>query len=126
MFSPSRVTVRVPATSANLGPGFDCLGLALKQHNIFEIQLLPGNVLDNPVPLIEISSTWDDDPAIAVLPRDQRNLFYRVFCERDRKSTRLNSSHVRISYAVFCLKKKNIESDRVENADGLTQTVGVA
>src|SRR3989442_11846864 len=30
---------------------------------------------------------------------------------RDRKSTRLNSSHVRISYAVFCLKKKkNLES----------------
>src|SRR5437870_9577680 len=26
---------------------------------------------------------------------------------RDRKSTRLNSSHVAISYAVFCLKKKN-------------------
>src|SRR5690349_22750170 len=28
----------------------------------------------------------------------------------DRKSTRLNSSHVEISYAVFCLKKKNKES----------------
>src|SRR6266513_5343490 len=28
--------------------------------------------------------------------------------ERDRKSTRLNSSHVSISYAVFCLKKKKI------------------
>src|SRR5690554_7639729 len=28
---------------------------------------------------------------------------------RDRKSTRLNSSHVRISYAVFCLKKKKIQ-----------------
>src|SRR2546430_6868409 len=27
---------------------------------------------------------------------------------RDRKSTRLNSSHSQISYAVFCLKKKNI------------------
>src|SRR2546430_12252338 len=27
-------------------------------------------------------------------------------CERDRKSTRLNSSHSQISYAVFCLKKK--------------------
>src|SRR5207253_4406733 len=27
---------------------------------------------------------------------------------RDRKSTRLNSSHVAISYAVFCLKKKNM------------------
>src|SRR3989442_7934488 len=29
----------------------------------------------------------------------------------DRKSTRLNSSHVRISYAVFCLKKKKYSSD---------------
>src|SRR5438105_10102689 len=28
-------------------------------------------------------------------------------CVRDRKSTRLNSSHEWISYAVFCLKKKN-------------------
>src|SRR2546426_7592430 len=30
-----------------------------------------------------------------------------LWCERDRKSTRLNSSHLVISYAVFCLKKKN-------------------
>src|SRR3712207_8348658 len=29
--------------------------------------------------------------------------------ERDRKSTRLNSSHANISYAVFCLKKKKIK-----------------
>src|SRR3712207_8979430 len=29
---------------------------------------------------------------------------------RDRKSTRLNSSHANISYAVFCLKKKNTDS----------------
>src|SRR5436309_6431030 len=29
--------------------------------------------------------------------------------DRDRKSTRLNSSHVKISYAVFCLKKKKIK-----------------
>src|SRR5436305_9141430 len=31
----------------------------------------------------------------------------RTNIQIDRKSTRLNSSHVRISYAVFCLKKKN-------------------
>src|SRR5699024_9739632 len=31
--------------------------------------------------------------------------------EKDRKSTRLNSSHVSISYAVFCLKKKKIILD---------------
>src|SRR5688500_19520218 len=32
----------------------------------------------------------------------------QVVEDRDRKSTRLNSSHLVISYAVFCLKKKNI------------------
>src|SRR5207249_11749741 len=31
---------------------------------------------------------------------------YSVTARKDRKSTRLNSSHVSISYAVFCLKKK--------------------
>src|SRR2546430_10983736 len=36
------------------------------------------------------------------------NIVFRVaaFAEADRKSTRLNSSHSQISYAVFCLKKK--------------------
>src|SRR5690606_41147882 len=32
-----------------------------------------------------------------------------LFLRRDRKSTRLNSSHVKISYAVFCLKKKKTD-----------------
>src|SRR2546430_7297439 len=32
-------------------------------------------------------------------------------CRRDRKSTRLNSSHSQISYAVFCLEKKNTQHD---------------
>src|SRR5206468_7521148 len=32
---------------------------------------------------------------------------------RDRKSTRLNSSHDQISYAVFCLKKKQMKTRRV-------------
>src|SRR3989442_3974021 len=35
---------------------------------------------------------------------------------RDRKSTRLNSSHVRISYAVFCLKKKKHYVTRLPSA----------
>src|SRR5438477_9811500 len=34
---------------------------------------------------------------------------------RDRKSTRLNSSHMSISYAVFCLKKKNINQYNQKN-----------
>src|SRR5690606_41026229 len=34
------------------------------------------------------------------------NYLKKVVLAEDRKSTRLNSSHVKISYAVFCLKKK--------------------
>src|SRR5690606_41587896 len=43
---------------------------------------------------------------IATAQHLQQNLPYLVFryVELDRKSTRLNSSHVKISYAVFCLK----------------------
>src|SRR5205814_4966391 len=42
-------------------------------------------------------------------PDDVRTMFLVAtiaFLESDRKSTRLNSSHLGISYAVFCLKKK--------------------
>src|SRR5690606_39653961 len=35
---------------------------------------------------------------------------------KDRKSTRLNSSHVKISYAVFCLKKKTYMKDATDSA----------
>src|SRR5690625_6905866 len=35
----------------------------------------------------------------------------------DRKSTRLNSSHVAISYAVFCLKKKKIQNEQAESRE---------
>src|SRR3989442_10234436 len=39
-------------------------------------------------------------------PEERRKRVCFILAGRDRKSTRLNSSHVRISYAVFCLKKK--------------------
>src|SRR2546427_2541008 len=38
-----------------------------------------------------------------------------VYDERDRKSTRLNSSHSQISYAVFCLKKKKRKENGPDN-----------
>lgn len=37
-----KVTVRVPATSANLGPGFDTLGMALSYYDELEVQAVPG------------------------------------------------------------------------------------
>src|SRR5207253_8072744 len=42
-----------------------------------------------------------------------RKLQYPAQCMGDRKSTRLNSSHVAISYAVFCLKKKSLPRQRI-------------
>src|SRR5438045_4319151 len=54
--------------------------------------------------------------AANVMPRapgdDVRQLPLRAQWKLDRKSTRLNSSHLGISYAVFCLKKKNTKYNK--------------
>src|SRR5690625_5780551 len=49
------------------------------------------------------------------LVSDFRTAEEKVVANGDRKSTRLNSSHVAISYAVFCLKKKNQRAETKEN-----------
>src|SRR5258708_9953265 len=60
-------------------------------------------------------STWPSLPA-----RQIRSIADTTVCEPiDRKSTRLNSSHQIISYAVFCLKKKNISVGRRHGQVGL-------
>src|SRR5258707_9332399 len=65
----------------------------------------------------------DDDGQISV---DQKVIPFQRIADRgcqDRKSTRLNSSHANISYAVFCLKKKKISiayklcDKRIETAE---------
>ncbi len=65
MASPHSVLIRVPATTANLGPGFDSLGMALSLWNYMRLQ-------------------WTDSPSLAVhgegaerLRRDKSNLMYR-------------------------------------------------
>src|SRR5580698_1197 len=49
----------------------------------------------------------------------------RLFEHLDRKSTRLNSSHMSISYAVFCLKKKkiNVNGGELQREKNTTTTV---
>src|SRR2546427_9426294 len=47
-----------------------------------------------------------DDVWVATLPVGHADGWPRLAAKGDRKSTRLNSSHSQISYAVFCLKKK--------------------
>ncbi len=41
------ITIQTPATSANVGPGFDCFGLALNLYNTFEVELSSSNTLEN-------------------------------------------------------------------------------
>ncbi len=60
-------TVRVPATSANLGPGFDCLGLALNLWNELEVSV-SGTSLN-------ISVTGEGQ---ASLPKNAHNSIYQV------------------------------------------------
>ncbi|MDP2954089.1 MAG: homoserine kinase, partial [Chloroflexota bacterium] len=60
-----KFTVRVPATSANLGPGFDCLGLALDIYNFVTVSRSSSFSLS-------VSGEGAD-----VLPRSPENLLYR-------------------------------------------------
>jgi len=64
------VTVRVPASTTNLGPGFDALGLALALYN--EISLIPTNA-DRVT--VEVAGEGPADPSF---PRDEHNLVYRA------------------------------------------------
>src|SRR5258708_17836882 len=50
----------------------------------------------------------------------------RVLQHQARKSTRLNSSHQIISYAVFCLKKKTIEPNYLFMRSNLNDRIGLA
>src|SRR5690625_5812411 len=56
--------------------------------------------------LISPSSFGNPRRMATGLDNNRISLLMAVLEKRDRKSTRLNSSHVAISYAVFCLKKK--------------------
>src|SRR5436190_6236081 len=49
---------------------------------------------------------------------------YLPATKQDRKSTRLNSSHTVISYAVFCLKKKKKKKKSLKNKKYNTQRIG--
>lgn len=68
LLAGSRVTVRVPASSANLGPGFDSIGLALGLWDQCTV-----TVLDTPGTQIEVEGEGADQ-----VPRDERHLVVRV------------------------------------------------
>src|SRR5690625_5328072 len=67
-------------------------------------QSFPAHELVN----IDIEST---NAKVEILPTTDEDITVSYSNEKDRKSTRLNSSHVAISYAVFCLKKKKTKTE---------------
>src|SRR5436305_2935221 len=63
--------------------------------------------LHDALPIFEVHDAERADAGGGKIHGDRRSESAGADAQQDRKSTRLNSSHVRISYAVFCLKKKS-------------------
>jgi homoserine kinase len=59
--------IQVPATTTNLGPGFDCLGMALRLYNRLHVETAAAGLV------IEVIGEGAE-----LLPRDERNLVYQV------------------------------------------------
>src|SRR5690606_41271627 len=66
----------------------------------------PGDPVDAFV-VVELAVHWNSSSFFCSAPRARDRCVLTDPSLQDRKSTRLNSSHVKISYAVFCLEKKN-------------------
>src|SRR5947208_12353272 len=98
-----RLTALTPCFRAEAGAaGRDTRGM-IRQHQFTKVEL---------VSITTPETSKDEHERMLACAEEvlrQLDLHYRVMtlCAGDRKSTRLNSSHQIISYAVFCLKKKN-------------------
>lgn len=69
-----KVSVKVPATTANLGPGFDCLGLALPIYNTVTVEetIMPGTGIEINI----IDETHEQD--IISIPTDENNIVFKA------------------------------------------------
>lgn len=81
----NQVTITIPATSANLGPGFDCLGLALALYNTVTFTAVA-------TPSFTITVTGLDADKV---PTNETNLVYRSACAMfDRLGKRPSGLHI--------------------------------
>ena len=69
---PNTVTVTIPATTANLGPGFDCIGAALTLYNTLRFSYLKNT--SNETLTITVQGT-----EAAIVQTDESNLAYQAF-----------------------------------------------
>jgi len=90
---PVSVAVLTPATSANLGPGFDTLGLALQLYNRFDVEIIEGDPWN---PHIEVQGELGDK-----LSKGPDNLFFQAFALLfQRKQADLPAVKIRMTIAI--------------------------
>lgn len=72
-----KISVKVPASSANIGPGFDCLGLALPIYNTITIEetVIPGTGIE--INMIPEDNNFDEI-AFENIPKDENNIAYKA------------------------------------------------
>src|ERR671918_2740273 len=112
------IPLEVKAKSGGLKREFHLLPQKAKLKDLAVFSRQFATMVNSGLPLLRTLSILEDQTDSKVLAKkvgEVRLDVERGSClsgalarhERDRKSTRLNSSHLVISYAVFCLKKKN-------------------
>ncbi len=74
-----KVSVKVPASTANLGPGFDCLGMALPIYNTITIEetVLPGTGIEINM-MSEEKEDVIDEMIFDNIPKDENNIVYKA------------------------------------------------
>src|SRR3989442_10903095 len=90
-----------------------CLGAGFSLVRLAPVAVAAWQLRRHALQLESIRVTADSQGTAGLFPVIEitlRNPAPSLSFLTDRKSTRLNSSHVRISYAVFCLKKKKQQS----------------
>src|SRR5436853_2266537 len=103
----ARASNRVGVCVATSGPGATNLvtGLAAAHMDGSPVLAITGQVAR---PMLGRDAFQETDVVGVTMPVTKHNVLVRDVADLDRKSTRLNSSHLGISYAVFCLKKKRL------------------
>src|SRR2546427_3257593 len=112
---------RVPGLAALLGATLFLSGTA-QQATRPQVLIKAGRLIDpkagtvlvNQAILVEGDRVKETGPAATVAAHAAAGARVIDLGAADRKSTRLNSSHSQISYAVFCLKKKKKNKHRVQ------------
>ncbi len=98
MSIPTSVRVQVPATTANIGPGFDCLGAALTLYNHFQFTALPEDAKTDGQATLQIEVEGLEAARVQI---DAQNLAYKSFCALFRMLERpIPNIHLKITLGV--------------------------